>query len=260
MENYYSTVIKSKKYDPLTPDEEKELSRQIRENDHQHEARNRLVCGSLRFAVLVANQYQGAGVPVEELIQEANKGLIEAASSFDGRKNFKFVSYSVWWIRKNILMAISRYSRIVRVPPNSAHLSLQIQRAISKLQQVYQREPTSEEIARHLGIKKSWVEVLEKTNHQVSLNTETDTGSELLDTLTYDEHESNIDETLVRKTVKGLPSRERNYVKRFYFGECKIRLEDIGIKDGLSGERVRQIISKGECILKKRIRKSEVYA
>src|SRR4030043_111737 len=152
-DRYYSTVIKSKRYAPLTADEEKELARQIKANNHAREARNRLVCGSLRFVVSVAAKYQGNGLPMEDLIQEGNSGLIKAADRFDAAKNFKFDSYAVWWIRRYILFALNEYGRAVKVPQHSGALIIKVKKATEELEQRYQREPTDDEIAKEIEVE-----------------------------------------------------------------------------------------------------------
>lgn len=256
---YYASQIKSKKYDPLTSEQEIALAKRIHKDPNDREARDRLVCGSLRFAVWVASGYRGSGLSMEDLVQEANKALFEAAERFDYTKNLKFDSYAVWWIRRRIITAINRLSRIVRVPQSSSAMSVSIKRATSKLTQKYHRCPTSYEIAREVKIKERWIGILENTNNAISLN-ETKDDMEMIDLITYKHKETNIDKKAIRLMLERLPERERDFIVRYYLSEHTSKLEDIAKTEGISRERVRQVIYDGMRKLKKTTKKSEVYA
>src|SRR6186713_1413539 len=133
------------KVDLLTPDEEVELAKRIKQGDQI--ALERLTKANLRFVVSVAKQYQNNGLTLGDLINEGNLGLIKAAMRFDETRGFKFISYAVWWIRQSILQALAEQSRVVRLPLNKVSAINKIQKAYSQLEQEYEREPTSEEIA-----------------------------------------------------------------------------------------------------------------
>src|ERR1700754_5078110 len=139
------------KVDLLTPDEEVELAKRIKEGDQI--ALEKLTKANLRFVVSVAKQYQNQGLSLGDLINEGNLGLIKAAQRFDETRGFKFISYAVWWIRQSILQSLAEQSRIVRLPLNKVGLTNKIQKAFSQLEQEYEREPSPEELAELLELE-----------------------------------------------------------------------------------------------------------
>ena len=121
----------------ITPDQEVELAQIIRKGGKKwEEAKNKLVTANLRFVVSVAKQYQHQGVPLSDLINEGNLGLITAANKFDETRGFKFISYAIWWIRQSILQSIADYSNMVRRPQSQIAISNKIKNATN----VYFRE------------------------------------------------------------------------------------------------------------------------
>jgi len=143
-------------YPLIDREEEVRLAQRIRTGDQ--EALDKLVRSNLRFVVSVAKKYQNQGVPLADLINEGNLGLIRAAHKFDETKGIKFISYAVWWIRQAILQALAEQSRIVRVPLNRAGALHRIGRRSSSLLQELGREPTVDEIAEELEISREEVE------------------------------------------------------------------------------------------------------
>src|SRR6266850_2039511 len=139
------------KVDLLTPDEEVELAKRIKEGDQI--ALEKLTKANLRFVVSVAKQYQNQGLSLGDLINEGNLGLIKAAQRFDETRGFKFISYAVWWIRQSILQALAEQSRIVRLPLNKVGLSNRISKAYQQLEQQFERDPTPEELAEALEME-----------------------------------------------------------------------------------------------------------
>ena len=135
--------------------EEVRLAKGIRRGDE--EALKKLVRANLRFVVSVAKKYQKRGVPLSDLINEGNLGLIRAAHKFDETRGIKFISYAVWWIRQAILQALAEQSRIVRVPLNRAGALHRVGRRTSALLQELGREPTVEEIAQDLDLSEEEV-------------------------------------------------------------------------------------------------------
>ncbi|MFW5959897.1 MAG: sigma-70 family RNA polymerase sigma factor [Chitinivibrionales bacterium] len=238
-------------YETLKPDEEAEAAVKIRKGDKK--ALERLVKANLRFVVSVARNYQNQGMPLADLINEGNLGLIRAAYRFDEKKNFKFISYAVWWIRQAILQGLADHSRIVKVPLNRVATIHKVGKARAKLEQRYRRLPNDEEVAKELGIKKSDVsKTMKISNRHSSLNSPIGDGndSSLMDIL-HDENqeEPDIDAEKssvareVDKLLESLTDRERSVVK-MYFGigeETSYTLEEIGEQSNITRERVRQV-------------------
>jgi RNA polymerase primary sigma factor len=239
----------------ITPDEEVTLAKRIREGDEQ--ALEKLVKANLRFVVSVAKQYQNRSLPLNDLINEGNLGLIKAAKKFDETKGFKFISYAVWWIRQSIMQALAEQSRIVRLPMNKSGAINQIRRAYAELEQKFEREPTEEELADILEMKPNEVRnTLGAEVKQMSMDApfgEDESGS-LLDVL--ENHSTGatdsglvFSDSLKVETMRALSTltaREREVVMMsFGIGhDNPFTLEEIGDVMGLTRERVRQIREK----------------
>src|SRR5210317_99197 len=146
------------KVDLITAEEEVELAQRIKAGDQI--ALEKLTKANLRFVVSVAKQYQNQGLTLPDLINEGNLGLIKAAQRFDETRGFKFISYAVWWIRQSILQALAEQSRIVRLPLNKIGSINKINKTYAELEQEFEREPSTEEIAKMLEIS---VEEIETT-------------------------------------------------------------------------------------------------
>ncbi len=142
IEKYFNEISK---VELLTPDEEVDLARRIKQGDQQ--ALEKLVKANLRFVVSVAKQYHHSKVPLNDLINEGNLGLIKAAKMFDETKGFKFISYAVWWIRQSIMQALADHSRLVRIPANKIGELSKMNQSIGIIEQLFEREPTHEELA-----------------------------------------------------------------------------------------------------------------
>jgi len=243
------------KVDLLTPEEEVELAKRIKQNDQ--EALERLTKANLRFVVSVAKQYQNQGLSLSDLINEGNLGLIKAAQRFDETRGFKFISYAVWWIRQSILQALAEQSRIVRLPLNKVGSLNKINKAFSELEQEFEREPSPEELAELLEIPTEEVETtLGVAARHVSMDAPFVEGEDnsLLDVLENNstpgtDQELDYNESLrreIERSLSTLTDRQCDVIK-LYFGigvEHPMSLEDIGEKFGLTRERVRQIKDK----------------
>lgn len=242
------------KVDLLTPEDEVALAKRIRSGDT--EALSKLVNANLRFVVSVAKQYQNQGITLPDLINEGNLGLMKAAQRFDETRGFKFISYAVWWIRQSILQALAEQSRIVRLPVNKIGSINRINKAFSRLEQKYEREPSLHEIADMLEIAPDEVKEALKTNGRtLSMDApispdEENTMYDILqgpDNLSPDRQL--ISESLsfeIERALSTLSPREAKVLK-LYFGinlKHPLTLEEIGEEMKLTRERVRQIKEK----------------
>jgi len=245
----------------ITPDEEVELAQQIRAGNK--EALDKLVKANLRFVVSVAKQYQNQGLSLQDLINEGNLGLIKAAKRFDETRGFKFISYAVWWIRQSISHAIADQSRIVRLPVNQLGAVNRIKKEISRLEQIYNRPPTVEEISDVVDLPIDKIaEIVKIAARHVSMdapvNTEDDTSfidtfvsEDIIRTDSYLLKESLVKE--VNETLDVLDSNERELICMFFgIGKAhEFTLEEIGEKFKMSRESARQLKEKALKKLKK---------
>jgi len=240
----------------ITIEDEVNLARKIKCGDRK--SLEILITANLRFVVSVAKQYQNQGLSLSDLINEGNLGLIKAAERYDETRGFKFISYAVWWIRQSILQAIAEHSRIVRLPLNKIGSILKINDAFSRLEQDYQREPMTDEIADMLKFQIKVVEeALQTSGFHVStdapLRENENDDSTLYDTLANNDSQSP-DMLLLKNSLKieierifaTLNDREAE-ILRYYFGligENSLTVDEIAHEMKLTPERVRQIKEK----------------
>jgi len=242
------------KVDLLTPDEEVDLAKRIRDGDQI--ALEKLTKANLRFVVSVAKQYQNQGLSLGDLINEGNLGLIKAAQRFDETRGFKFISYAVWWIRQSILQALAEQSRIVRLPLNRVGSLNKISKTFSELEQKFEREPSPEELADVLEVTTNEVvDTLKISGRHVSMDAPFVQGEDntLLDVLEND-GEVTPDSGLmndslrreVQRALSTLTQREADVIALYFGlnGEHPMTLEEIGERFDLTRERVRQIKEK----------------
>jgi RNA polymerase primary sigma factor len=236
----------------LTRGEEYELALRIQAGDEK--AMHKLVKDNLKFVVSVAKEYQDCGLPLNDLINEGNYGLVKAAQKFDPERGFKFISYAVWWVRQSILHSLNEHSRMVRLPANLINKMNKLKRDLERFEQKYEREANFGEEVDDDGGKydielenvclslndKSWDGEGDEWGDLISedVNGDEDSGIYVVDDRIRDEME---------QTLKILTNRERDIIK-CYFGidtGCEpMTLEGIGDRYGLTKERVRQIKSK----------------
>ena len=233
---------------------EVELAQKIKQGDQV--ALEKLTKANLRFVVSVAKQYQNQGLTLPDLINEGNLGLIKAAQRFDETRGFKFISYAVWWIRQSILQALAEQSRIVRLPLNQVGSLNKINKAFSKLEQEFERPPSSDELASALDLTEEKVkDTMKVSGRHVSVDAPFVDGEDnsLLDVMVNnDSPKADLElmrESLQREIERSLATlsdREKDVVMLF-FGIGKqhgLTLEEIGSKFDLTRERVRQIKEK----------------
>jgi RNA polymerase primary sigma factor len=237
----------------ISAEEEVELAQRIRKGDHR--ALERLTKANLRFVVSVAKQYQNQGLSLADLINEGNLGLIKAAEKFDETRGFKFISYAVWWIRQSILQAIAEQSRIVRLPLNQVGSVNKIARILNKFEQENERRPSIDEISEQIDLPTEKIdEALNTSGRHISVDAPFSEGEDnsLLDVMVNDNSPS-ADNGLVHESLKAeintalkiLSPRERSIIEAFYgINQQELTLEEIGVKFGLTRERVRQIKEK----------------
>ena len=239
----------------LSAAEEIKVAERIRDGDEG--ALSELVQANLRFVVSVAKQYQNLGLPLSDLINEGNLGLMTAARRFDGSKGFKFISYAVWWIRQSILQALAEQSRIVRLPLNRIGELTKVNKCLTRLEQRLGRAPEVEEVAAELKANPEDMEmVLRLAQRPVSLETPCDEQEpdRRLGDLLPDETLKAFDEVLSEgdlreeiQTAMGALTRGEARVLRMYYGldgQEPMTLEEIGKYVGRTRERVRQIKEK----------------
>jgi RNA polymerase primary sigma factor len=243
------------KVDLLTADEEVVLAKLIKSGDKV--ALEKLTKANLRFVVSVAKQYQNQGLSLSDLINEGNLGLIKSAQRFDETRGFKFISYAVWWIRQSILQALAEQSRIVRLPLNRVGSLNKISRTFSQLEQKYEREPTTEEMAEVLEVSANEVrDTMKVSGRHVSVDAPFIQGEEnsLLDVLENRSEEKPDDELMhdslrkeIQRSLATLTDREADVILLYFGlnGTHSMTLEEIGARFHLTRERVRQIKEKG---------------
>ena len=242
------------KFEPLHPSREVELAQAIKKGNRF--AMKELVEANLRFVVSVAKDYQGQGLPLTDLINEGNMGLMKAAGRFDETRGFKFISYAVWWIRQSILQALAEHSRIVRLPLNRVGTISKITKQAEKLEAEVERSPNEEEIGRNLEMTSDEViDAMKISRRHHSLNAPFRDGDKnsLIDII-EDDGQIDPDEPLmaeslkdeIRQSLDTLKDRERQVIK-MYFGidrDYALTLNEIGEEFSLTRERVRQIKEK----------------
>lgn len=242
----------------ISPEQEVELAQAIKKGGKKGEkAKEKLVTSNLRFVVSVAKQYQHQGVPLTDLINEGNVGLITAADRFDDTRGFKFISYAIWWIRQSIISAIGEYCNIVRRPQSQIGICNKIKNATNAFVQEHQRNPTAEELSELISMEIEKIEKAVQTETFVSSidapinEDESTTVGDMLSSsseyaadrqVNYESMYSDL--MIVLNSV--LTERERIIIIQSFGIGCPERgLEDIGNDMGLTRERVRQIRERG---------------
>ena len=255
----------------LTREEEHNLAAGLNEKD-QAGALNELVESNLSFVVKIVSEYRNLGLPFEDLLNEGNIGLIEAAHHFDHNRGTKFITYAIWWIRKSILRALSQHSNLVRIPNYQLKKVKNVRATERALVRSLGRRPDREEISRELQSTIAKIdEILQIKLRELSLDDKIgrDKDTPISDYL-VDEGSTNPEEellreesqSLIRLALKDLSEQEQTVlVNRFGLeGGRTFTLKEIGERMGISRERVRQIEAQAKKRLKKLITKNRALA
>jgi RNA polymerase primary sigma factor len=234
----------------LTWAEERELAR--RKDAGDEGAKRQLIESNLRLVMSITRSYTKAGVPLLDLIQEGNLGLIRAVEKFDYQMGYKFSTYATWWIRQAVTRALDDQSRTIRL---QVHIGVQVRRLLRarrELAQKLNREPTLSELAKEMGLEESRVaDLLEVVAHPVSLDTPVGDGDSLYGDLIEDVHSESPHERTAQRLreielgnalARLNPRLRRVLASRFGLdGEPPQTLEEIGADLGITRERVRQL-------------------
>lgn len=238
----------------LTAEQEKVLSKKILSGDRN--AVNQLVECNLLLVVSIAKRYYGCGLPLLDLIQEGNIGLIKAAEKYDGSKGFRFSTYATYWVRQAISRALGEQSRTIRIPANMLELLSKVKKASGELTQKFEREPSNKEIAKYLGIEIDKVNtVMDLAQATTSLDAPVDDDGEtcFCDMIADHTNENPLakmireaNENIVAAVFDTLEKRDAEILRmRFGIGIAKpMTLEEVGTHYGLSKERIRQLENK----------------
>jgi RNA polymerase primary sigma factor len=251
----------------LTPQEEIELAARIKKGDKK--ARELMIKANLRLVVKIAHDYEGLGLPLLDLINEGNIGLMKAVERFDPAKGGKLSTYGSWWIKQSIKRALANQSKTIRLPVHLVDKISKMRRTAMRLQEVFGREPTDEELGEELGISAARVAQLRTAAiRPASLDAPIgDDDSNNFAEVVQDENADTPYEQLEEKTVtrmlqemvKTLDEREAT-ILRYRFGldgGPEKTLEEVGQRFGVTRERVRQIQNIALAKLRKMIEKLE---
>lgn len=254
----------------LTRNEEESLALRAKNGDRF--AKEKLIKANLRFVVTVAKKYRHQGIPLSDLVNEGNVGLLTAIEKFDVDMGYHFISYAVWWIKQAILKAICEKSRMIRLPLNRANELVQIEREKKRLEIETGEEATAEKIANNLGYDKNLVKhLLEISKETISLETpifehkkDSSFLGDFIQDNKYESPEQVVEKsslnTVINTLLGTLNEKEKSIIEyRFGLNDNKqMSLKEIGKKYKLTKERIRQIEKKALTRLRHTTRSSKL--
>jgi len=235
----------------LTPHEEAALAKRVRAGDEG--AREHMIRANLRLVVKIAREYENLGLPLLDLINEGNIGLMKAVEKFDPAKGAKLSSYSSWWIKQSIRRALANQSKTIRLPVNAVDQIHHLRKASVRLHEILGRDPDDEELAQEVGLSVRRVgELRDAAVRTASLDAPLgDEDSSTLGEVVADENAPNPYQlfedrnslSMLGELIARLPERESRIIRsRFGLDDGRERsLEEIGQKFGLTRERIRQL-------------------
>jgi len=247
----------------LTPTQEIELARRIKRGDKK--ARAQMIKANLRLVVKIARDYEGYGLPLLDLINEGNIGLMKGVERFDPKKGAKLSTYAAWWIKQSIKRALANQSKTIRLPVHVVDKLFHLRRAAAKLEEVLGREPTDEEIAGELGFPVARVKQLRRAAvRPTSLDAPIgdDESNRVADVVKdeaadtpYEQLEEKTNSAMIHEMVQTLDAREQAILRQRFGldGDDRKTLEEIGEQFGVTRERIRQIEEIALKKLRKRI-------
>ncbi len=243
LQKYFKDISK---YPIYKGEEQMELAKKMKNGDNR--AREQLINSNLRFVVTCAKQYSGQGVPLIDLIQAGNKGLVQSVERYDPSKGYHFISYAVWYIRREILKAIYNTGRTIRYPITYITKITKVKKAYDDFINKFQREPTDEELIKLTNItQKQYDSVVLNKSYCQSIDTPiTDDGKTTIENTLMEEIKP-FSDTFTKESIsfalKVLNSREYKVITEFYGldGQLERPIKDIAKEMGLGDERVRQL-------------------
>ena len=241
-----------KKTPAMSPDEEALIAKRASQGDRI--AKTRLIESNLRFVVMIAKRYRNRGLPLEDLINEGNFGLIKAVERFEPDKGFRFLSYAVWWIRQSILKALCEQTHMIRLPAHRIAVYKEMEKQREMYRKIYSRDPDTEEMARIMHMDKAYLDEINSLSMRISslesfIGSEDDSlklGNLLADNNAVDIEAETISDSLKRElclAIGKLSEREvRILYARFGLEGCIAKtLAELGEELHIARERVRQI-------------------